>query len=185
MRKIITIFALILVIGLDVVAKDIFCSDKNVECAGDDVLRGGGIATLVMTLIQSDYGGFVKDVDGIVLTQVATEILKSSTHKSRPKPNENSHKSFPSGHASGAGQIAMFLTLERGWEYGVPAWIGAGFVAYSRVKAKKHYSEDVLAGLALGAGVQYWISRKNGGVLSQFIPYFSGDEAGVRYAKRF
>ena len=61
-----------------------------------------------------------------------------------------------------------------GWEYGVPAYALASFVAYSRVEAREHYPHDVIAGAAIG-------------VLSSFIftrPYHGWSvqaEAGGRY----
>jgi membrane-associated phospholipid phosphatase len=37
-----------------------------------------------------------------------------------------------------------------GWIYGIPAYVAASFVGYSRVEEKAHYAHDVLAGAAIG-----------------------------------
>lgn len=39
-----------------------------------------------------------------------------------------------------------------GWEVGLPAYVLASFVAYSRVKSDYHYAHDVVAGAAIGIG---------------------------------
>lgn len=60
--------------------------------------------------------------------------------------------SFPSDHATMAGAVAAGLLLsQRRW--GVPAVIAAVAMAFTRVYVGAHYPSDVVAGLALGAGV--------------------------------
>jgi membrane-associated phospholipid phosphatase len=46
-----------------------------------------------------------------------------------------------------------------GWEYGIPAYVAATFVAYSRVESKQHYTHDVIAGAAIGIGSSYLFTR--------------------------
>jgi membrane-associated phospholipid phosphatase len=46
-----------------------------------------------------------------------------------------------------------------GWEYGVPAYAAASFVAYSRVEAKQHFPHDVIAGAAIGIASSYIFTR--------------------------
>jgi len=45
---------------------------------------------------------------------------------------------------------AAFIHQRYGWEYGIPAYVAASYVAYSRVQADKHFVEDVIAGAAIG-----------------------------------
>lgn len=60
------------------------------------------------------------------------------------------HGSSTSGHTSKAFTVAGFIHKSYGWKYSIPACIGAVFVGYSRVKADKHFVEDVVAGAAIG-----------------------------------
>ena len=87
--------------------------------------------------------------------------LKYSVDKERPDGSDN--QSFPSGHATATFQSAHYIKKRYGWRYGLPAYIGAAFVGYSRVHAKKHDNADVLAGAAIGiAGSEYFSSRWEG-----------------------
>jgi membrane-associated phospholipid phosphatase len=74
------------------------------------------------------------------------------------RPNGKPH-SFPSGHTSISFASAEFVRKRYGWEYGLPAYALASFVAYSRVEAKEHYTHDVIAGAAIGIGSSYLFTR--------------------------
>ena len=87
----------------------------------------------------------------------ATQVLKSVIDKERP--NGRDEDSFPSGHTSVAFQGASFIHKRYGLEYSIPAYIGAGFVAYSRVEADEHDVTDVLAGAALGIASSMYLTK--------------------------
>jgi hypothetical protein len=78
---------------------------------------------------------------------VVTEALKYTFNETRP--NGEGH-SFPSGHTSFAFTGAEFIRKEYGWWWGMPAYAVAGFVGYSRVRSREHYTHDVLAGALIG-----------------------------------
>ena len=66
--------------------------------------------------------------------------------------------SFPSGHATTMGALAVGLTLlfPRGW----PLWLAAALlVAASRIIITEHYVSDVLVGAALGGGIAWALWR--------------------------
>ena len=91
-------------------------------------------------------------------TNVATtQVLKSVIDKERP--NGRDEDSFPSGHTSIAFQGASFIHKRYGLKYSVPAYIGAGFVAYSRIEADEHDAVDVLAGAALGMASSMYLTK--------------------------
>jgi membrane-associated phospholipid phosphatase len=46
-----------------------------------------------------------------------------------------------------------------GWEYGIPAYAAASFVAYSRVEAREHYAHDVIAGAGIGILSSYIFTK--------------------------
>ena len=86
--------------------------------------------------------------------------------------------SFVSGHASEAGEMAVFLTLYLHMRFGrkiggmsfayffalIILWTWAGFVCISRVTDYRHFVGDVVAGFALGAFIQYvnvWVVGKD------------------------
>lgn len=66
--------------------------------------------------------------------------------------------SFPSGHSSTAGVLAVLLSL---WlpRFKVPIFIVCALVAISRVAVKAHYPSDVLAGFIIGFIVTVVLAR--------------------------
>ncbi len=92
----------------------------------------------------------------MALTAAVTYGLKYTISESAP--NGDSH-SFPSAHTSLSFTSAEFLRKRYGWEYGIPAYVAATFVAVSRVEAKDHYTHDVLAGAAIGIASGYLFTR--------------------------
>lgn len=83
----------------------------------------------------------------VARTELATYSLKYAINAPRPNGGSNS---FPSGHTSIAFTGAEFIRKEYGWGWGVPAYLAAGFVGWSRVASNTHYTRDVVAGAALG-----------------------------------
>ena len=77
----------------------------------------------------------------------------------KERPNGRDEDYFPSGHTSMAFQGASFIHKRYGLEYSIPAYIGAGFVAYSRVEADEHDVADVVAGAALGIASSMYLTK--------------------------
>ncbi len=121
--------------------------------AGDVLVLLLPTATYAKTLYEGDGTGAVQFTESLATTMAVTFTLKYSIDAERPN-GENS-RSFPSGHTSSAFSSATFLQLRYGWEYGVPAYAVATFVAWSRVYSDHHYTRDVIAGAAIGAVSSY------------------------------
>ena len=88
------------------------------------------------------------------LKTYATSIVSVYTLKyivDETRPN-GGHLSFPSGHTASAFSGAAFLQMRYGWKIGLPAYLLASYVGYTRIKAQKHYIWDVAAGAAIGIG---------------------------------
>jgi len=109
-------------------------------------LIAGGI-----TFAKDDWkGGFQLGVDTVATVGLAYG-LKHIIHEQRPDNSDN--KSMPSDTAALAFAPANYLWDRYGWEYGLPAYAAATFVAWSRVDAQKHHWYDVTASAALAFGV--------------------------------
>ncbi len=122
--------------------------------AGDDIELAGDIMRILlpltaggMTLYRNDRQGLVQFSKSFLTTEVATVALKYTVDTDRP--NGGSH-SFPSGHTSTAFSGASFLQRRYGWKYGIPAYVAASFVGWSRLESENHYMKDVLAGAVIG-----------------------------------
>jgi membrane-associated phospholipid phosphatase len=112
----------------------------------------GGIAVW-----KGDWTG-VKQLTAVTVLTVGTVYaLKHLVRECRPfakpcTPGGSNWDSFPSDTAALAFAPAGFLWDRYGWQYGIPAFVAAGFSGYSRVDAKKHQFWDVLASAALSVG---------------------------------
>ena len=106
---------------------------------------------------QDGQKGTYQFSKAIAGTIVITYGLKLAINK--PRPNRENNYSFPSGHTSVAFASAAFVQKRYGWEYGVPAYLLAGYVGYTRIKATKHDGWDVLAGAAIGVGMSYLFTK--------------------------
>ena len=126
---------------------------NSTESIGTDVavalpLLAGGYAAS-----KGDWTGVAELTVDTVATVGTVYALKSVVKVQRP--DKSDFKSFPSDTAALAFAPAQFLWDRYGWEYGVPAYLAAGFVGYSRVDAKKHHWYDVAA----SAGIAFTFSK--------------------------
>ena len=81
-------------------------------------------------------------------TLTANYILEAAITKNRP--DGTGRHAFPSTHTAAAFSGATFLLRRYGWQWGVPAYAAATWVAWGRVHAKRHDVWDVLGGAAIG-----------------------------------
>lgn len=128
---------------------------KASDCYNDTVVIMGDVGQYLipavgfaMTVKLKDWEGTRQMVKGGVAAQLTSLTLKYTIDCERP--NKHDCCSFPSGHTTMAFYGAGFIKWRYGWKYAVPAFIGAGFVGYSRIQTKKHWVSDVVAGAAIG-----------------------------------
>jgi len=144
-----TLFLLLLGL-LSAPAKD------GIETAGDIlqfVLPGTAAG---LTFIYWDGPGALQFGASAGVTLGVTYLLKYTVDERRPNGGS---ESFPSGHTSISFASAEFMRKRYGWEYGVPAYALASFVAYSRVESGQHHPHDVIAGAAIGIASSYIFTR--------------------------
>jgi undecaprenyl-diphosphatase len=101
------------------------------------------------------------DLAAWVVAAVAADLLVATikTQTGRMRPDGSDLRSFPSGHAKAAAQIAVGLALLIGpttrhratvWR-AAAAWIVV--MSWSRTALDAHYLSDVIAGALIGGGV--------------------------------
>ena len=103
-----------------------------------------------------DRKGTLEFAESAAVTLGVTYALKYGLNTTRP--NGGSH-SMPSGHSSISFSSAEFLRKRYGWEWGVPAYAAASWVAYSRVESNQHHPEDVVVGAGIGILSSYIFTR--------------------------
>ncbi|HEY3175224.1 MAG TPA: phosphatase PAP2 family protein [Candidatus Polarisedimenticolia bacterium] len=163
-----------------------------VENYGAQALHFGAPLALI-ALDARDRALMARDLLGFVETTWTngglTLLLKDIVGRERPEleyaerdgldPNAraeledkpDSHRSFPSGHASASFAVASYLERALARKTGMrgakralsfAALYGlAGYISYSRVATDKHYLSDITAGAALGITVSRTFYRLN------------------------
>ncbi|MGZ5507439.1 MAG: phosphatase PAP2 family protein [Limisphaerales bacterium] len=128
----------------------------GVEMAGDILQYVLPATAATLTLAYKDEPGAIQFGESVLLSQGVTYGLKYGLNERRPNGGDYS---MPSGHTSISFTAAEFMRKRYGWEYGVPAYALASFVAYSRVESHNHWPKDVVAGAAIGIASSYIFTR--------------------------
>jgi membrane-associated phospholipid phosphatase len=131
-------------------------ANDRIELAGKILVFALPIAAAGLTIGFQDSQGTLEFVESTALAMGTTYALKLAVHKTRPNGEKYS---FPSGHSTLAFSCAEFMRKRYGWEYGLPAYSFATFVAYSRVEARQHYTIDVIGGAAVGIVSSYLLTH--------------------------
>lgn len=141
----------------------IFPLQQNASAA-DTLEKSGDALLFILPAIAYGSTFYIDDAEGRIqfyktaaTNLIITQALKYATHKKRPNGEDN--LSFPSGHSSVTFQAASFIHKRYGTKYAIPAYMAATVVGYSRVEADKHYTEDVLAGAALGIISSFYFTK--------------------------
>lgn len=131
-------------------------TERTIERIGDVGQFAPMVASVALILIKGDKEGGWQYLKGLSANIGATYLLKYMINKPRPN-GATDGLAFPSGHTSFAFQGASFVQQRYGWEYGIPAYAIAGFVAYSRIKGinQRHDLFDVIGGALIGIGSTY------------------------------
>ena len=133
-------------------------SQKSHKTAGDVLLIAMPALAMSSTFIwQDEQKGTYQFSKALVSTVALTYGLKLVVNKRRP--NGENNNSFPSGHTSIAFASASFIQKRYGWTYGIPAYLAASYVGYTRIEANKHDGWDVLAGAIIGIGMSYLFTK--------------------------
>ncbi|TXT27932.1 MAG: phosphoesterase pa-phosphatase related protein [Planctomycetota bacterium] len=110
-----------------------------------------------------------------VITGVSTSVLKVIVNTDRPSGGEmNGHYGFPSYHTASTFAIAAVLDEYYGCKVGLPAYLLAGAVGFSRIDEQDHDLSDVLFGGVLGFVIGKSVAGRHlcGNSEIQFGPYF-------------
>lgn len=119
----------------------------SIELAGDVLQYALPATGAGLTLGYKDGKGALELGESLAVTAGVTYALKYGLDTKRPN---GGRYSMPSAHTSISFSAAEFMRKRYGWEYGVPAYAAASFVAYSRVEARQHHPKDVIAGAGIG-----------------------------------
>jgi membrane-associated phospholipid phosphatase len=129
------------------------------EAPADALETAGSVGAILLpvgaaggAILAHDHRGLGQLAAAYASSMAVVYVLKPLVDRTRP---DGGHQSFPSGHAASAFAGAAFLQRRYGWRLGVPSYLIASFVGYSRVEAKRHYTSDVVAGAAIGIAANF------------------------------
>jgi len=135
-----------------------FAQRSGVEISGDIIQVSLPVLALGSTYFypanDKPHWQFLKTY---ALATIITRGLKPLVNETRPNGGKHS---FPSGHSTSAFAGATFLQIRYGWKIGIPAYLLASYVAYTRIYAHKHYIWDVTAGAFIGIGSALIFTKK-------------------------
>lgn len=122
----------------------------NMEVSGDVMQFALPLTALASTYyFQGDDKPHWQMLKAYGTSIIFTHSVKHLINKRRPN---GGNYSFPSGHTTSAFSGAAFLHIRYGWKVGVPAFLLASYVGYTRIVARKHDKWDVLGGALVGIG---------------------------------
>lgn len=161
-------------------------ASSDLETSGDVLHLLLPATALGATLFYEDnsdgeYDGSWQLIKAAVSSRIVVEGLKLSVNKDRPDGSDDD--SFPSGHTSDSFMAATFIQQRYGWQYGLPAYVAATYVGYTRVESDKHYVEDVLSGAAIGALAGWYFTQPYEDI--NIIPVAGNGVYGLYVSGRF
>ena len=132
-------------------------AQDGVERSGDVLATALPVAALISTLVwKDDQPATLQFAKTIVTSFGVTHVLKRVVNK--PRPN-GGHHAWPSGHTSSAFTGAAVLQIRHGWTVGIPAYLLAGYVGWTRVYVDAHDYWDFLGGAIIGVGSAYLFAK--------------------------
>ncbi|MFK5975474.1 MAG: phosphatase PAP2 family protein [Sulfurovum sp.] len=173
-RNLLTLLIIILL------THSIYATESNTQKLGDILQVAIPAIGYGATLYLDDYEGEKQFYKSFATNLALTYALKYSINKKRPNGKDYS---FPSGHTSSAFQGASFIHQRYGLEYGIPAYLGAIFVGYSRIEAEAHYPVDVVSGAFLGTISSMYFTTEYKGYKLEVKQMGSG--YGLQVEKKF
>lgn len=155
--------------------------------ASDGIETAGNVLQIVLpafslgqTIYERDKTGALQFGESFALSMGVTYGLKYTVVETRP--NGGSH-SFPSGHSAASFTAAEYTRKRYGWAWGIPMYVAASFVAYSRVESNQHHPHDVAVGAGIGIASSFLFTRPFAGFNVQ--PNVGRKSAGVTVSKQF
>lgn len=154
-RAIKNLIRFLLVLFFFILSRSKSLAQEQIENSGDIIQLALPLSAFISTLLWSENQfivlKFTKTMGSCI---IITHSLKVMVDKDRPNGATDGH-SFPSGHTSVAFAGATFLNLNFGWKVGIPSYLLASYVAWTRIKVKRHDTWDVIGGALTGIGCAY------------------------------
>jgi membrane-associated phospholipid phosphatase len=150
--------------------------------SGHVVMAAIPVTAFATAYFKEDEEGEKQFVHNLLANQLLNSVLRLGFNYTDwgKRPNGGDF-GFPSGHVAFAGAGASFLQERYGWQYGVPAWLLTGYVAWVRVDNDDHHWRDVVAASILAYGVgKLFVTPENA---THIAPVIGPDWIGLRWQR--
>jgi hypothetical protein len=129
-------------------------------------------------------------ISAYAISAVTTVAIKGITDTHRPTDQfQDGMYGFPSYHAASTFSIAAVADEYYGWPVGLPCYVLAGLVGWSRIDQREHDLSDVVFGSILGfvIGKSVAAAHMDGVTGCQITPYYdpATRALGATFHKRF
>ena len=170
MKKLLILFALVLILTANTYAKD-------------TTQRVGDFFAILLPAVAYSSTFYLDDKDGryqfyksYSTTLISTYMLKYTVKEKRP--DSDNKDSFPSAHSASAFSSASFIHKRYTLKYALLPYLTAVFTAYSRVEADRHYNHDVIVGGVIGVLSSYYFATRYKNI--ELKPIVSKDYKGLQ-----
>lgn len=157
---------------------------KFASGTGNDIYLAAGVLLPLIEDGRDKKDHSLRTADSLITATLLTEGLKRVFREKRP--DNGQRNSFPSGHATAAFAVA---TMQASYhpKQAILWYTGAALISYSRVRLRRHYTQDVIAGAAIGFfTARFELKQRRGLILSPFIsPRANGGGTGVSVSMNF
>ena len=148
--------------------------DDGIELSGDILQLALPAAAFGTTLIwKDDTKPMIQVLKTFGVSFAVTQSAKIIIDRERPN---GKGRGFPSGHTSSAFTGAAVLQKRFGWKVGIPSYLLASYVGWTRVETLNHDYWDVAAGAAVGIASAYLFVKpyKNPNINVDLLPTDDG-----------
>ena len=129
----------------------------NIEKSGDILEIVLPVTAFASTFIWKDQQKApMQFIKAMGTSFVITHAIKRLINKQRPN---GGNYSFPSGHTSAAFTGAAFIERRYGLRAGIPTYLLASYVGWTRIESNYHDKWDVLGGAIIGIGSAYLFTK--------------------------
>ncbi len=149
---------------------------QRIKKAGDLGQYVVPVGAACIAAAHTDFKGIQYYASAFGTTMGLAYIIKPTINAQRPNGGS---MSFPSGHTAAAMGAAAFLHMRYGWMYGLPSYLMASYVGFSRVYAYKHWFRDVLGATAIAMAANAFFTKPYSESRYYFIPVLEPDRAGL------
>ncbi len=154
------------------------------DTAADIITGVVPLSGLAIAYIKHDDLGkkeWLRNISAELILNSAARLIFDQTSLGK-RPSGRGY-GFPSGHVGFVFSGASFLQERYGWQYGVPAYALATYVAYERVDSHHHHARDVIAAAALSYGIgKLFVTPENA---THLAPVIGPEFIGMRWERSF